>query len=168
MSKTYRQYIELIWENPGVLRAQDIPYSATQSIKEVIDSGSVNVFGTERQDEEHLPTQTTTSNVFQQALRMTTGILGNGKRYRLGWYYEVNCASTSRKVIAQVELDDLIQEQEIQIEPKDVNSFYPISGFAYYTTTNDMTHTIDIDFRCSNNGTTVKIRKARLEIWRVA
>lgn len=40
MSKTTRSWIELVWANNGVLRAQDIPYDDTLSIKGAIDAVS--------------------------------------------------------------------------------------------------------------------------------
>jgi hypothetical protein len=38
VSKLRRKWLELEWDNEGVVRAEDIPYSSSMSIKEKIDS----------------------------------------------------------------------------------------------------------------------------------
>lgn len=38
MGKRTRNYLELDYNQPGALRAEDIPYSAVQSVKDAIDA----------------------------------------------------------------------------------------------------------------------------------
>jgi len=127
-----------------------------------------STFGSNFQTEISAGESTTTSTSFQQKLRMTTTSLPIGT-YRIGWYYEWSFGSQSNDFLGRVQVDNTTTLMEHQQEPKDSNSDQstPASGFAYITFASATTHDIDLDY-CSNDGSTARIKNAKLEIWRVS
>ncbi len=108
-------------------------------------------------------TSSTTSNSFVQKLRLTTPSLMAGD-YRISWYFEANVSSHNSEIRYRVELDDTELLAEPIYEPRD-KEWHSASGWDVRNMTPGI-HTIDIDYKSMTNKT-AKIRRARLEIWRV-
>jgi len=111
--------------------------------------------------------QQTTTNTFQQKLRLVANGLSGGK-YRIGWYYEWQYNVAQRDFRSRVQVNDNITLMEQRQEPKDTGSdqFYPVGGFKYeLLSAGD--YNIDFDFCCTNLGDTAGIRRVRLELWKV-
>lgn len=109
----------------------------------------------------------TTSTSYQQKLRITTSNLTSGT-YRIGWMYEWSFNSTSRSFEARVRLGTTTIMEHAE-EPQDTatSQWREVGGF-YYATSLSGINNIDIDYASSSNSATSRIRRARLEIWRVA
>ncbi len=88
-------------------------------------------------------------------------------RYRLGWFYEWNYNSSSRKFKARVQFNDSTYLMDQEEEPKDSNQWVPSSGFGYIDIVNTILNKFDLDFCSSNSKSVSGIRRARMEIWRV-
>jgi len=86
--------------------------------------------------------------------------------YRLGWYFEWRRKDTRSDFEARVTIDDTDTVMEINQESKDNNSYHAINGFVI-TQLLAGDHFFDIDYGGETNKTSY-IRRARLEIWRVA
>jgi len=124
-----------------------------------------NVFGTYYHSAEELTEQTTTSNSYVNALTTTTGTVPDGK-YRIGWSFEYQVSSNKEDFEARVRVDNSTTIAEFNVEPKDQSSYIPASGFAELEFGSNGTHEIDVDFASENNATS-RIRKTRVEFWRV-
>lgn len=105
----------------------------------------------------------TSSTNYQQKLRLTTSSLSAGD-YRIAWHFEYAVGSNNKKAQYQVQVDDSTTIHSIDPEIR-ANYWQNSAGIKRLTLTSG-THTIDIDYRKSN--ATAKIRKARIDIWRVA
>jgi len=162
MSKTKRKWIVLDWLIDGCLRAQDIPYSESQSIKEAIDG---IIFGKYYQFAKDDSESTTTSTSYVNKLRLTTPALPVGK-YRIGWFWEYRRSSIANDWKGRVRLDEATDLSEINVEVKDNSNYFSASGFDEVEFASEATHTFDIDYGGETNKTSY-IRRARLEIWRV-
>jgi len=133
-------------------------------------AGGSTVFGSEYDYAESESESSTTSNTYQQKLRLTTGTVVAGT-YRIGWSFEYT--STTDKVDCgfKVELDDTTILNEVNPPPQKKyadGSYYDTAGFKHISLTNT-SHTIDLDYLANvaaEEGTTY-IKRARLEIWRV-
>lgn len=128
--------------------------------------GGGPVFGSQYHFQEDTSESNTTSNNYQQKLRLTTGSLPDGT-YRLGWFYNWRHTQTSRDFKAQLELDDTTVIMEHFEEPKDQepDQKYSSSGFINLDLVG--VHTIDLDY-CRNQGGASYIWNVRLELWRVS
>lgn len=153
----------MAWGQDGVLRAEDIGYSETQSIKDAIDA---IVFGDYYQSAKDDSESTTTSTSYVNKLRLTTPALPIGK-YRIGWFWEYRRSSGSNDWEGRVRLDESDVLSELNIEVKDTSNYFPASGFDEVEFTSEATHTIDIDYAGETINQTSYMRRARLEIWRV-
>jgi hypothetical protein len=129
-----------------------------------------SIFGGEYDYAESESESSTTSNTYQQKLRLTTSTVPAGT-YRIGWSFAH--ASTTDKLDCgfKIELDDttVLSEPIPNMKGKSAGgSYYGMSGFKHTSLTN-ASHTIDIDYIANLNleaGTTY-IKQARIEIWRV-
>ena len=159
MGKIGRRFLRLNYDNPGAIRATDIPYDSVSSIKDLIDAEHNNsLSGGET---------TTTSANWQNKTSLTFNNLPVGK-YRIGWYYEFKSTSTSVKFMGRVRLDDTDVKGRDEYFPSNVGNYLSSSGFFFLTVAGaSENHHADIDFRSGTSGTTVGIRRARLEIQRV-
>jgi len=108
---------------------------------------------------------TTTSSSYQQKLRLTTGSLAEGT-YRIGWFYEWGKTALT-DVAVRVQINDTTTCMDGFEEAVDAGSdqYFPRGGHYYYTGSGVLN--IDLDYRSGGNGT-ARIRRARLEIWRVS
>jgi len=132
--------------------------------------GGSSIFGSEYDYAESEGESSTTSDSYQQKLRLTTGTVPAGT-YRIGWSFEYS--STEDKVDCgfRIELDDTTAINEIVPPPKKKYSdgaYDILSGFKHTSLTN-ASHIIDVDYKANIDaelGTTY-IKNTRLEIWRV-
>lgn len=105
----------------------------------------------------------TTSQVWQQKLKLTTSNLAIGE-YRIGWYFEISQSNIADTVEARVQLNDTTELCGVVKEVKDATDWIPVSGFFHDQSLSGV-NDIDIDWR-QQKGSTAYIRRARLEIWR--
>jgi hypothetical protein len=126
------------------------------------------VFGQNFQEASSLALSQTTSESFQQKLRMTTPSLPVGK-YRIGFVYTWQYGLASNDFKARIQVNDTTTIMEHQQEPKDQYDDQIVynSGFIYYNVAVAGILNIDLDY-CGNSGNTASIANARLEIWRVS
>jgi len=122
------------------------------------------VFGSEH-DEASDETESTTSFAsYQQKLRMITNSLTAGT-YRIGYSFEVANTSKDRMTGIRVQINDSITLCEFVKAKVDANNAYILySGFKHEILTSGIKN-IDVDYKALSN--TAKIRKVRLEIYRV-
>jgi hypothetical protein len=66
-----------------------------------------------------------------------------------------------------VQIDDTTTIMEINVEMSDTSTMQSNNGY-YIAQLTAATHTIDIDYCGESSGTTNYIRRARIEMWRVA
>lgn len=127
--------------------------------------GTASIFGQNHQEDSSDGESTTTSGTFQQKLRMTTGALSSGT-YRIGWFYEWGKTALT-DVAVQVQINDTITCCSPLEESVDAGSdqYFARGGHYYYTASGVLN--IDLDYRANGTGT-ARIRRARLEIWRVS
>jgi hypothetical protein len=107
----------------------------------------------------------TTSSSFQNKVTLSTGSIPSGD-YRIGYSAEIRPNSTSSDIVLQVQIDNTTTIAEAKVEGQDTATYYGYSGF-YYASLTSGTHTIDLDYRAESAGTTVYIRRARLEMWKI-
>ena len=138
----------------------------------VIDAGSGTanissntVFGSEQQDARSEAESSTTSSAYQQKLRLTTTNLPLGK-YRIGWYCEGSNSSASGRFQMRVQIDDSSTLCEHSHEDEDSRDRVAVAGHDYIENLSGVIN-IDMDYR-EQQGGTARIRRARLEIWRVS
>jgi len=119
--------------------------------------------------------QSTTSDIYQTALTLTTAILPAGQ-FRVGWFYvwSYDSISKDKEFKARVQLDGATTIGIHQEEPKDAGGSGPggtdqrfvTSGFSYFTSVG-LAHTITIEYCSSRKGVTASIYEARIELWKV-
>lgn len=144
------------------LRTLKTDADGTLNIKIVSDE-QIGNFGKSYAQNSSESESSTTSSTFQQKVRLTTPSLPSGT-YRIGFYYEwQKTGLTDFK--SQVQVNDSITIMEGFEESVDSGNdqWFPRSGFGLYTGSG----VLDIDLDYAANGDTSKIRRARLEIWRV-
>lgn len=164
MGKTKRKWLVLDWNQPGCLRAEDIPFDYTQSIK---DAMTPSIFGTYYSHDERDWETSTTSTTLQQKILMQTPDLPPGE-YRIGWYYEVQHADVRSRAIVEGSVNNSDIMFYTEHEPKDKDNWYSGAGFFSYTVASTASIDIRIKWASSSNWREAKIRRARLEIWRTA
>lgn len=127
--------------------------------------GTGGIYGSNFQQGSSDAQSTTTSGTYQQKLRVTTASLPIGT-YRIGWFYEWG-KSTLTDVAVRVQVNDTTTVLDGYEEAADggADQYYPRGGFGYYTGSGVLN--LDLDYHANATGT-ARIRKARLEIWRVA
>jgi len=128
---------------------------------EVIDV----VFGSQYQFESDESVSTTSSTTFQNKLTLTTPVIPEGF-YRAEVTFEVTNSSGDKPVVIEAVLDNE-QFSETLYAPKFENEYILKTSFAAKELSHD-THEIELNFRSTSEGGTAKIRKARIEIFRVS
>jgi hypothetical protein len=121
------------------------------------------VFGTESCYAYGDAESSTTSNTYQQKLRLSIPAVPAGF-YRVGWNY-LSKESNRAEYKIQVQLDDTTVLME-EIPSYYYASYKQTGGFGYANLTAE-THFVDLDYACNNAGGTTYIKCARLEFWRV-
>jgi len=142
---------------------------ASNAKKKVQRVNLLSIFGSRAQNAASEGESSTTSDEFQQKLRLTTPSLPAGT-YRIGWYCELSAGAANDPAKFQVQLDDTTTLGGKTTKWSMTYSqglWEPTEGFAYAILTAD-THTIDLDYAAYNSGDTIYIKRARLEIWRVS
>jgi hypothetical protein len=123
------------------------------------------IFGSQFQQGSSDGESTTTSGTYQQKLRVTTPSLPAGT-YRIGFYYEWGKTGLT-DFASRVQVNDTTDIMEAFEEAVDAGSdqYFARGGFGYYTGSGVLN--IDLDYH--NGGShTARIRRARIEIWRVS
>jgi hypothetical protein len=106
----------------------------------------------------------TTSETFQQKLRLTTGNIPGGD-YIIQYSAEISITGGfSDMVSMQVQIDDATTIAEFSDKTR--YDFGAASGFAQVTLSTGV-HNIDIDYRTTLTTYTAEIRRARLMLWKV-
>jgi hypothetical protein len=109
----------------------------------------------------------TNSTVFQQKLRLTVSGIPEGN-YRVGWTYQWRHSKSNSDFLAKIDVDDTDTIFSYQASPYvDVLYWQPVTGFYYYEVLASGTHTIDLDYKSSNTGSTSYIKETKLEFWRI-
>lgn len=105
----------------------------------------------------------TTSENYQQKLRLTTNNLPNGE-YLILWSCEVKAPEgNSKNTQVRLQLDDSVILEEAAVEEN--AEFAPFAGTVLYVLSG--VHTIDMGWRRIGNSGTSYIRRARIILWRV-
>ena len=104
----------------------------------------------------------TTSDLWQNKMTTTVSNLPSGE-YRIGWYFETRTQDTGSSGLVRVRLNGT-DISKVDVENKDGRNYSPYSGF-YKTTDTDLT--IRIDYKSETAGKTTRIKRARIEIWRI-
>jgi hypothetical protein len=119
------------------------------------------VFGTQYQTASSEAESTTTSTTLQDKTTLTTGVLPSGT-YRLGYSFELSNESDCALTEVEVKLDGTVVTLPT-MEPN--NDYLLFGGFIHQSLSGSITATIK--YRVQSTGT-AKIKRARLELWRVA
>ena len=119
-----------------------------------------------REYAESLGSSNTTSTTFQTKLTLTTSSIPAGK-YRIQWTYAYGHGQADRRSEERIYVDSATVLYIVDPEESRGTSFYyPAAGFADITFGSAGTHTIELQYRCVNTSSMV-IKEARLEIWRI-
>lgn len=119
-----------------------------------------------RDYEESLSSSNTTSTTFQTKVTLTTPTLPAGK-YRIGWTYAYSHGQADRRSEHRIYVDSTTSLYVVEPdEARGTGYFYPGGGFADITFGSAATHTIVLQYRCVNVSS-MNIKEARLEIWRI-
>jgi hypothetical protein len=130
-------------------------------------SAPVSVFGSDYNYVEDLTESLTTSTIYVQRLRLTTGTLPAGD-YHIQWSGTQCSDKITAKIGLRIELDDTTILSEIYRHMAAASEEYNFSGFAKVTLTN-ATHTIDMDHKTeSGNGVGSRLFEARICLWRIS
>jgi hypothetical protein len=163
-------------ERPGTPTAGMTRYNSDLGVVESYN-GSIwvahgaSVFGTYFQESSADVDDSTTAvwagSPTNPRVTITTPSLPVGK-YRVGWSYNLYGSSTTVSAQARVQINNTSTIHAHLQEPKDAsnNEQDTISGFYYYSGSGVVT--IDLDYGPETAGTSVTIRRARLEFWRVS
>lgn len=125
-----------------------------------------NVFGADFQQAVSEGSSTTTSDIFQDKVSLTTPALTG--TYRVAYYCESSCFLANRSV--QVRLYNSTDAAELNLDeqrPSLSALFGSSSGFQFITFTG-AAKTFKVQFASSNGVTQVTIRRARIEFWRIS
>lgn len=108
------------------------------------------------------------SSAWQQKVRLTTSSLPAGT-YRVGWYYEWQHEAIANDFLARLRRDDTEDLFSQLQEPQDggTDQWAPASGFKHIALAAGV-HTFDLDYATNDNLDASKIRRARIEFWRVS
>ena len=121
-------------------------------------------FGSDYQFENDESESATTSTTFQNKLTLTTPSIPAGN-YKITAHAEITNDSGDKPVVVQIVLDGSLTN-DFFYAPKFEDEYLPFQSFAS-TALIAGVHDIDIDFAATSEGGTAKIRRARLEIFRV-
>lgn len=129
------------------------------------DPGPVSVFGTEHQEEESDGTSSTTSTSFQNKLTLTTPSVPAGL-YRVGFFYEWNGSHGGYDVRVEVRHESTVLAYNTKA-PEDSDAYESVGGYKYVNLSGGV-EDFHIKYRTQNSSGTARIRRARLELWRVS
>jgi len=104
----------------------------------------------------------TTSNTYQQKLRLTTTSLAAGT-YMIQYSWEID--GDNEHGWSRAQLNDTTDLNESRYDSSLID-YIMISGFAIEALSG--VNTIDIDFRANSGGDTMLIRRARIALWRIS
>lgn len=152
----------LTWGDDGVLRAEDIPYDASMSIKQKIES---MVFGTHHQTGSAEAQATTTSQSEQTALLLTAAMLPIGS-YRVGWYFEYSISTSGWNGGSNGIYECLVNGSAVCHIESESEDYIASSGMYEFANPSESDREIKITYKVGGSNTTAKIRNVRLEIWR--
>jgi hypothetical protein len=123
------------------------------------------VFGNSWQYGANEGVSSTTSNSYQQKLRLTTPSISAGD-YLIWWHALITTTLANKNFQARVQVDDTTTLSEVQYRNAIADHDYIFTGFQRVTLT-AASHDIDIDWSSSVSSET-SIERARLAIWRVS
>jgi hypothetical protein len=135
-------------------------------------SGTVdvqNIFGSYFYESSSETDSSTTATTWSTKTSITTTTLPVGK-YRIGWTYNMYGASTSVSPQGRVLLNGTDTIHAYLYEPKDAstNEQDAVGGFYYHTLATAGTVTVALQYATETAGSSMTIRRARLEFWRVS
>lgn len=135
------------------------------SLNDVVERLDNLTFGANYQYSFSEEVSQTTSENFQNKVTMTTNPLPIGS-YRITAHAEIT-NDNGKAVIVKVVLDT-INTNEFHYVPKFANDeYFAFQSFALVNFLSEQPHVLEIDFASTSEGGTAKIRRARLEIFRV-
>lgn len=146
----------LLLDNVWMGNANDVPTPTPISTL-------VGYFGLEFAEAESEHESSTTSRTYQTKVKLITGTLPSGN-YRIGWSCEIQSSHYRKIIEVKIDCNGTILGNP-QIVAIYNNAWIPLSGFRYLTTSG--IQTITIYWRRNGSAHNAKIRKARLEIWRI-
>ncbi len=114
---------------------------------------------------EHLTESSTTSNVYQQKLRLTTDSVSSGD-YIILYSYQYNLTNISKPIDVRIELDDTTTLYNF-VGTSSTRENIQDSGF-FITTLSSGIHNIDFDYKSSQTGKSVTINDLHICIWKVS
>lgn len=164
MAKTTRDWVELVWANAGSLRAQDIPYDASQSIKQALDNGGSD-FGKDYQVEKVDARATTTSATYQTRVTLTTPALTG--TYRVRGHAMIDDPSSLGKMRLRNDTDAVNIGGEVIHKASDANERRPYDMLDTVVFTGSA-KTFKLQWADVSGGNTQGICYAKIEIWRVS
>ena len=128
--------------------------------------GVAGYFGSELLEQSSEVESSTTSTDYQNKINYTTPSLPIGK-YRFGFCFEAKIASSAHQYSVRLLIDDV--EAAISTENNTGNELYELhNGFKYLNFDSAITHTVKLQWKTSHPSKIAKIRRARVEIWRVS
>ena len=108
------------------------------------------------------------STTYQYKLDVTVSGIPVGN-YRLGVHFDWRISKNNIEFNYRIRQDNTITIEEISRPTyNDVNIYNPVTNFYYLEALTSGTHNFDIEYSSENTGSTVYIRNARLEFWRVS
>lgn len=137
----------------------------TNAATDTITINNTNIFGTEFQQAVSDTSSTSASTTYVNKVTLTTTSLPLGT-YRIGWSAETSNATTNNSVDARVQLNGTTDLGFRIQESQDVRDWYNFHGFVYQSLSG--VNTITIDYRAFPSAGNMSIRRARIELWRVA
>ena len=123
------------------------------------------IFGSEYQFESSESVSSTSSTSFKNKLTLTTPIIPAGF-YKADVTFEVTNSSGDKPVVTETTLNGN-QLNESLYAPKFENEYLLTTSFAAQELTNAV-QVIELNYRSTSEGGTAKIRKARIELFRVS
>jgi len=108
----------------------------------------------------------TNSTSFVNKVSLTTSTVASGT-YKIGWYSEMQRNSQANDFRYRVYLDGTTELCNINHEHSDQSNWFPLSGFDILTLASG-SHTVAVQFCGETTGNTSYIRRARVDITRIA
>jgi hypothetical protein len=90
-----------------------------------------------------------------------------GGTYKIGWYSEMNRNSQANDFRYRIYLDSSIELCNVNFEFSDQSGWFPLSGYDVVTLVSG-SHTVAVQFGGETTGNTSYIRRARVDITRIA
>lgn len=140
--------------------------NAAEPLQKDIDSGKTITFPIYYQYEESEAESSTTSLTLKNKVTINTPVLPSGT-FRIQFFYEWSDSSPSANFIGQVSVDnEVIAYTFAELADNSQYAYIDQSGFKYIELLAG-SHTVKIDYCSSKSGKAAKIRRARLEFWRI-